>query len=118
MARVLCDLFRYESLEINSDNKDETLIFTIEGKTYLLSELGSGIAQFLMVLGNAAMKKPDFILIDEPELNLHPSLQRDFLTALGLYANNGVIFSTHILGLAHCDADIVYSVQRLRKAKV
>src|SRR5262249_47094129 len=73
LSDVLRNLFRYDSLEINTSADDKTLIFTIEGRTYRLEEMGSGIAQFLIVLANAAIKKPDLILIDEPELNLHPS---------------------------------------------
>jgi hypothetical protein len=51
-------------------------------------------------------------LIDEPELNLHPRLQLDFLTALGSYAEDGVWFSTHSVGLARAAAERVYSVIR------
>jgi predicted ATP-dependent endonuclease of OLD family len=38
-----------------------------------------------MVLGNVAMKKPEILFFDEPELNLHPALQTKFLTALAKY---------------------------------
>jgi ABC-type sulfate/molybdate transport systems ATPase subunit len=58
------------------------------------------------------MQKPTFILIDEPEQNLHPSLQAEFLTTLGTYASKGVIFTTHSLGLARSVADRLYSVSR------
>jgi len=51
------------------------------------------------VLGNAALKKPSFILIDEPEISLHPSLQLKFLMKLAGYASEGVVFATHNIGL-------------------
>ncbi|NJD78916.1 MAG: hypothetical protein FIB08_17790 [Candidatus Methanoperedens sp.] len=84
----------------------------INGKSYFLSEVGSGITQFILVLANAAMKKPAYILIDEPELNLHPSLQLDFLTTLGSYASEGILYSTHSIGLARSSADRVYTVRK------
>ena len=54
-----------------------------------------------MVLLNIAIKKPSFILIDEPEINLHPSLQIKFLDILERYASNGVLYATHSVGREH-----------------
>jgi len=106
-------IFGYDSLEVNAANDNQTLQLYIDGETYMLGELGSGIAQFFMVLANTAIKNPPFVLIDEPELNLHPSLQRDFLGCLASYATEGVVFATHNLGLALAQADRTYSVQRV-----
>src|SRR5262249_37592201 len=69
-----------------------------------------GLAQFILVLVNAAIKKPSFALIDEPETSLHPPLQLDFLTSLGAYTRHGVIFATHSYGLARAAADRIYAV--------
>jgi len=52
-------------------------------------------------------------LIDEPELNLHPSLQISFLTALASYFEYGVLFATHNIGLARASAGRIYSFVRL-----
>jgi energy-coupling factor transporter ATP-binding protein EcfA2 len=70
------------------------------------------LAQFIVVLANAAVQQPVYILIDEPELNLHPSLQLDFLTALGSYADTGVVFATHSVGLARAISERIFSVRR------
>jgi energy-coupling factor transporter ATP-binding protein EcfA2 len=85
----------------------------IDGKSYKQSEIGSGLIQFILVLVNAAIRRPSYILIDEPELNLHPSLQVDFLTTLASYAEYGVLFATHNLGLARAVSDRVYSVRKV-----
>ena len=103
-------IFGFSNLEINPSPSADTLKLLINGKSYFLSGVGSGITQFILVLANAAMKKPSYILIDEPELNLHPSLQLDFLTTLGSYASEGVLFATHSIGLARSSADKIYSI--------
>lgn len=102
-------IFDFENLEINPSADGQTLKVFINEKSYKLLELGSGITQFILVLANVAIKQPSYILIDEPELNLHPSLQLDFLTTLGFYANEGVLFATHSIGLARACADWKYS---------
>jgi ABC-type cobalamin/Fe3+-siderophores transport system ATPase subunit len=105
-------IFGFESLDIVPSTDNTSLHITINGKPYKQHELGSGIAQFIVVLANAATSKPKILLIDEPELNLHPSLQLDFLTTLGNYVEEGVWYSTHSLGLARSSAERVYSVTK------
>jgi hypothetical protein len=106
-------LFDFDAFDINASDDGETLTLHVDGKTYTLSELGAGIAQFILALGNVAHKKPALILLDEPELNLHPSLQLDFLTTVASYARVGCLFATHSIGLARSAADEVYAVRRV-----
>ena len=110
-------IFGFQQLEINPSPDDDTLQIFIDGRSYRLHEVGSGLAQFILVLANVAIKRPSFVLIDEPELGLHPSLQLDFLTTLGAYASEGVIFSTHNIGLARAAAERVYGVRRVFQGK-
>ena len=98
-------IFGFRQLEINASDDNQTMQLFVDGKSYFLPELGSGLSQFIMVLASAAFRRPSYILIDEPEMGLHPSLQLDFLTTLGSYATEGVIFSTHSLGLARASAE-------------
>jgi energy-coupling factor transporter ATP-binding protein EcfA2 len=105
-------LFEFGRLEINASVSLKTLIVTIDGQPYRLNELGSGLAQFIMVLGNAATTAPSLVLIDEPETNLHPALQIDFLLAVAQYARLGCLFSTHSVGLARSVADQIYTIQK------
>lgn len=105
-------LFEFDQLEINASVPLKTLLITIDGNQYRLSEMGSGISQFIMALGNAATSNPPIILIDEPETNLHPALQIDFLLTLAQYASVGCLFSTHSVGLARSVANVIYTIQK------
>ena len=89
----------------------ERLQIIQDDQPFKLAELGAGIAQFVVVLANVAIRQPTFVLIDEPELNLHASLQLDFLTSIASYTSHGVVFSTHSIGLARASAERVYSVR-------
>lgn len=105
-------IFEFTDLEINPSPDDQTLQVFINGRSYKLPELGSGITQFILVLANVATKRPSYVLIDEPELNLHPSLQLDFLTTIASYAHDGILFATQSIGLARASADWIYSVRK------
>lgn len=108
--RDIKEIFGFNSLEINDSADGSTLILNINEKSYRLNEIGSGIAQFIVVLVNTKMLEPTFILIDEPELNLHPSLQLKFLMTLGSYAKEGVLFATHSIGLTRSVSERIYSI--------
>lgn len=105
-------VFEFRSLEINPVVGNETLNVFIDGRPYRLNELGAGLAQFIIVFGNVAIRNPSLVLIDEPEINLHPSMQLDFLTALASYSTFGVMFATHSIGLARSAAEQVFSFQK------
>ncbi len=117
LSDSIARIFEIDRLEINPSPDDRTLQVFINGKSYKLNEIGSGLTQFVIVLVNAAIKKPSYILIDEPELSLHPSLQVDFLTTLTSYSERGVLFSTHNMGLARASAERVYAVRRLAQSE-
>lgn len=93
-------IFGFERFEINASSPRGCLLVKINGKTYEVDEVGSGLSQFIAMLAEAAFRQPALLLIDEPELSLHASLQLDFLTTLAKYANENIVFATHNLGLA------------------
>jgi ABC-type multidrug transport system ATPase subunit len=64
-----------------------------------------------MVFGACIERPPSVLLIDEPELNLHASLQQDFVLRLAKYAQHGIVFGTHSMGLARSVADRILSVR-------
>lgn len=112
LERDIQRLFKLENLQINASEDVQTLQLLINESSFKLYEVGAGLSQFIVVLANAAVRQPSFILIDEPELNLHPSLQLDFLATLGSYARQGVIYSTHAIGLARTTSERIYALRR------
>jgi hypothetical protein len=103
-------LFGYSSLVLTSSAG--ILQTYVDKQPFRLDEHGSGIAQFIMVIFAAERKKPTYLLIDEPELHLHPKLQLSFLTALASRAQFGTLFATHSLGLARSASERIFSVKR------
>ncbi|MEM6884158.1 MAG: AAA family ATPase [Verrucomicrobiota bacterium] len=86
--------------------------FCVNGDWLPTGEMGSGIGQCFLIYLQAALAKPSFILVDEPEAHLHPSVQSDFVTQLAGYAQYGLLTSTHHTGLAQSISDHLYLVSR------
>lgn len=108
----LRNLFEFERLEINPNPEQNNLKINVNGSPYHLDEMGSGLTQFIVVLGNLAIRDPGFILIDEPELHLHPKLQVQFLSMIESFASQGVLFCTHSVGLARSASERIYAVTK------
>lgn len=106
------NIFGFIKLEITATPDLKTLQVNVDGRPFKLGEHGAGLSQFIVVFASAAIRKPDYIFIDEPELSLHPSLQIDFLTSLASYAAEGVVFATHSIGLARSIGDRIFSLQK------
>jgi ABC-type polar amino acid transport system ATPase subunit len=111
VERQIKRIFGFDELNIQAAPRSETLHITVDGQPYQLQEQGAGLTQFILVLAFVALNRPAWIFIDEPELNLHPALQLDFLTTLAGYAEHGIVFATHSLGLARAGAQEIYSVR-------
>ncbi len=112
LQQELARIFGFEHLDINPSEDGQTLQVFVDGRSFRLSELGAGISHFIIVLVNILVRKPSLLLIDEPELNLHATLQLDFLTTLGQQVDVGVLFATHSLGLARTAAEHVLIVNQ------
>lgn len=91
VEQEIASLLGFNTLQINADNSNKTLDVIIDGKPQKLYEVGAGVAQLIIVLAAALVHRPPYILIDEPELNLHPTLQLNFLATLGAYATKGLL---------------------------
>jgi ABC-type cobalamin/Fe3+-siderophores transport system ATPase subunit len=105
-------IFGFDALDLNAGANGQSLQMTLDGRSYRLSEQGAGLSHFIVVLVNVLVRRPTFLLIDEPELNLHSALQLDFLSTLAGYTTRGVMFATHSLGLARTGADHIYALIR------
>lgn len=108
----LANIFGMRSLDVGASPDRTQLVFNVDGKSFRGTELGAGIAQFVIVAVSVLSGDPAYLLIDEPESNLHASLQARFLSLLSTSVSHSVIFATHSLGLARSQADRLIVITR------
>lgn len=112
LQREIEMIFGFGRVEFNAAPDMRAMQATIDGRSYRLSELGAGLTHFVLILVNALVREPSWLLIDEPELNLHATLQLELLLTASSYASGGVLFTTHSLGLARSTAERILVVSR------
>ncbi|MBN1868866.1 AAA family ATPase [Candidatus Sumerlaeota bacterium] len=66
-------------------------------KEFDVFSAGSGFQQFIYLLGFILLREPQIILLDEPDVHLHGSLQKTLLKELRCLVDQGkqVLFATH-----------------------
>lgn len=109
---MVADLVGWDSISLNKSADSQQIYLTRAGSRYSLSELGAGISELILCLVTAAVRRPSWIFIDEPESHLHPALQVKFLESLERLASEGIVFSTHSIGLARACADRILHVKQ------
>jgi predicted ATPase len=80
-------------IEVQADRK--SIIVRIDGVPRPISNLGTGVEQSLMI-GLASFGFPGkLVLIDEPELHLHPRAQKRVISYLNDFADTQFVIATH-----------------------
>ena len=114
---LVSELLGWDSIAINKSNDGSQLLVSTKKGRFALTELGTGVSELVLCIITAAIKKPSWIFIDEPESHLHPSLQVKFLSALEQLASCGVVFTTHSIGLARTAADSILVMQQDKEGR-
>jgi predicted ATPase len=100
--------------DVESDRTDQdiaTLTYSEYGRRLDILYSGTGLKHFLDVLLKTTVSGAKVVLLDEPELGLHPDLQRRFVEYLArLAADKGVQFflATHSQVLLNYSDSITY----------
>lgn len=95
------------SIEVSHDRS--TVTVSVDGEERSLGDLGTGLEQLLMV-GLASMGFPGkLVLIDEPELHLHPRAQKRMMKYLSDNVDAQFVIATHSSAILDAvEADIIH----------
>lgn len=87
-------LVNKEDLEIEIPHTKESIVLTIDGNRLHLESFGTGIHQLVLLCSTLVIHENSVVCIEEPEIHLHPELQRKFIQFLEKTKNTYFI-TTH-----------------------
>ena len=84
-----------ESAKIEIPHDKSKILVEMDGKILPLQSLGTGIYEVIILAAAATIKENQVICMEEPELHLHPLLQKKLINYLQEKTNNQYFITTH-----------------------
>lgn len=107
------------NVKLDVPRKANYLIVEIDGRPWKLEELGTGIREVVLLAAAATIYRDKVICLEEPEIHLHPMLQKRLINHLNkIKTNNQYFIATHSAHIINCPDISIFRIQNGPKGSV
>lgn len=99
------------NVEIDIPDSKDDLYISMDGKLLPLNSLGTGIHQVIIMAVACTLISNSVVCIEEPEIYLHPELQKKLIRYISENTNNQYIITSHSSAIFDCTGVNIYHCQ-------
>ena len=105
----LRDVLGEPNAKLEIPAEPDQILVTLDGKVLPLESLGTGIHELIILASAVTLVDDAIFCLEEPEIHLHPGLQKKFMRYIATQTSNQYMIATHSNAFFDLDGVNLYS---------